>query len=134
MMMVHDLPESLAGDVTPHDGVSKEEKAKLELEAATTIAELSRNPEFLTLFLEYEEKQTLRSQICGDADQLECLVQNLEYLEKYPDKRESLEAFWPYAQAKIVTPAGKRMFEDLLQQKRLIEQRTRKKPIQPSFS
>lgn len=28
--MVHDLAESIVGDITPHDGVSKEEKRSLE--------------------------------------------------------------------------------------------------------
>jgi 5'-deoxynucleotidase YfbR-like HD superfamily hydrolase len=28
--MVHDLAESVVGDITPHDGVSKEEKRRLE--------------------------------------------------------------------------------------------------------
>ena len=28
--MVHDLAESLVGDITPYDGVSKEDKRKLE--------------------------------------------------------------------------------------------------------
>ena len=28
--MVHDLAEAIVGDITPHDGVSKEEKRKLE--------------------------------------------------------------------------------------------------------
>ncbi len=30
MALVHDLAESLIGDITPHDGVGKEEKYKLE--------------------------------------------------------------------------------------------------------
>ena len=28
--MVHDLAEAIVGDITPHDGVSKEEKRRLE--------------------------------------------------------------------------------------------------------
>ena len=28
--MVHDLAEALVGDITPYDGVSKEDKRKLE--------------------------------------------------------------------------------------------------------
>ena len=30
MALVHDLAESLVGDITPHDGVSKEEKYRRE--------------------------------------------------------------------------------------------------------
>ncbi len=31
MALVHDLAESLVGDITPHDGVSKEDKYSMEL-------------------------------------------------------------------------------------------------------
>jgi len=30
MAVVHDLAEALVGDITPHDGISKEQKQKLE--------------------------------------------------------------------------------------------------------
>ena len=29
--LVHDLAESIAGDITPYDGISKEDKKQLEL-------------------------------------------------------------------------------------------------------
>lgn len=120
MMMIHDLPEARAGDLTPTCGVSREEKAALELQAAQELAELSGNPEFLEVFLEYEEKKTLRAQVCNDADQLECLVQALEYAHQYPEKRPLLETFWPYAEAKLLTAPGKEMFADLLKQKQAL--------------
>ena len=31
MALVHDLAESMVGDITPHDGVTKEEKYQREL-------------------------------------------------------------------------------------------------------
>ena len=83
MMMVHDLPEALAGDITPHCGVSKEEKARKEIEAAVYLAGLSGNNDYFELFMEYERKETLCAQICNDADKLECLVQALEYAKQY---------------------------------------------------
>lgn len=122
MMMIHDLPEARAGDLTPDCGVSKEEKAALEWQAAQELAELSGNPEFLAVFLEYEEKQTLTARICNDADQLECLVQALEYAAIYPEKRPELEVFWPYAEAKLLTVPGREMFDVLWQKKEALEQ------------
>lgn len=35
--MVHDLAEAIVGDITPHDGVSKEEKRRLEEVCARDI-------------------------------------------------------------------------------------------------
>jgi 5'-deoxynucleotidase YfbR-like HD superfamily hydrolase len=116
MMMIHDLPEAKAGDITPHCGVSKEEKAKLELQAAKELADMSGNQEFLTVFLEYEGKQTLRAKICNDADRLECLMQALTYAKQYPAKQPLLEDFWHNAKGQLLTEPGKKMFGELWQQ------------------
>ena len=35
--MVHDLAEALVGDITPYDGVSKEDKRKMEEDAMRLI-------------------------------------------------------------------------------------------------
>ena len=120
MMMLHDLQEARAGDITPQCGMSKEEKAALELKAAQELAQLSGNPEFLDVFLEYEEKQTLRAKICHDADQLECLTQALEYAVLYPQKRGALEDFWPYAHGKLTTRVGFELFDELFARKRSV--------------
>mgnify|MGYP006273725135 CR=1 FL=1 len=121
MMMIHDLPEAKAGDITPDCGISNSDKATLEMDAARELAELSGNPEFLKLFEEYEEGKTLQSRICRDADQLECLIQALEYAAAYPDKRASLEDFWPYAKKKITTEVGDTMYQELLAKKQCLQ-------------
>lgn len=120
IMMIHDLPEAKAGDITPDCGVSREEKAALELQAARELAELSGNSEFLTLFEEYEHGSSVSIRLCRDADQLECLVQALEYAEQYPDKTPLLEDFWLYARNKITTQPGIKMYDELLVQKQKI--------------
>ena len=42
--MVHDLAESLVGDITPYDGVSKEDKRKLEEVKISTVFHISLMP------------------------------------------------------------------------------------------
>ena len=37
MALVHDIAESIVGDITPHCGISKEEKHRLESEAMEQI-------------------------------------------------------------------------------------------------
>lgn len=51
--LVHDLAESLVGDITPYCGISKEEKKKKELEAMQEIANLiePRGKHLMELFL-----------------------------------------------------------------------------------
>lgn len=48
MAVVHDLAEALVGDITPHDGISKAEKAKLEevraIQACNTYSQLKPSP------------------------------------------------------------------------------------------
>lgn len=41
LALVHDLAECIVGDITPHCGVSPEEKHRREDEAMKTIAELT---------------------------------------------------------------------------------------------
>lgn len=52
MALVHDLAESLVGDITPYCGVSKQEKEILEMEAIHKICRLiePRGEHILTLF------------------------------------------------------------------------------------
>ncbi len=44
---------------------------------------------------------------------LECIVQALEYEQLYPEKKTDFDSFWPYAEAKITTEPGKRLFREL---------------------
>lgn len=118
MMMFHDLSEARAGDITPYCNVSKEEKAARELNAAKELTKLSGNREFLDVFLEYEEKKTGKAKLCNDADHLEGLLQALEYAELYPEKRASLEDFWPYAHSKLLTEPGRELYYQLFERKR----------------
>ncbi len=116
MMMVHDMQECLVGDLTP-DSPLRPKKPALELSAAHKLAALSGNNEFLDLFLEYEKNETPRARICHDADQLECLIQALEYARQYPRRRAALEDFWPYVEARLTTAPAKVIFAELLKQK-----------------
>ncbi len=117
MMMVHDLVEVRTGDITPDCEISQEKKEALERQAAAELAELSGNPEFLEIFIEFQEKKTLRAKLCNDADQLDCVMQALEYAELYEDKRPALENFWPYAEERIQTEPGIRLFQELFNKK-----------------
>lgn len=113
MMMIHDLPEARAGDITPHCNVSKKDKLALEEKAARELAVLSGDPDFLPTFKEYNEKETLRAQICGDADKIECLIQTMEYAHLYPSKIPTLKDFWANLQGRMYTEPGNRIFQQL---------------------
>lgn len=72
MALVHELGEAYAGDITPVDGVSKEEKARREGEAILRV--LAGHPEagfILGLWEEYEEARSPTARFVKELDRLE---------------------------------------------------------------
>ncbi|ETI55867.1 hypothetical protein F441_16415 [Phytophthora nicotianae CJ01A1] len=67
MAIVHDLAESLVGDITPHDGVAEEDKHRMEKEALDEICNtLGNTPsaaEIRELWNEYEAGSTEEAKI-----------------------------------------------------------------------
>lgn len=72
--IVHDLPESIVGDITPYDGVSKEEKKKMESSAMRNIA-----PEFFELWKEYEDQSSEEARFVKRMDKLDMSIQAMIY-------------------------------------------------------
>lgn len=60
MALVHDMAEALVGDITPHQGISKQEKYRMEHEAMqrirSTLGDSRVAKEIYELWLEYEEQ------------------------------------------------------------------------------
>ena len=104
MAIVHDLAESIVGDIAPADNVTLEEKYKLEHDAITYIAkilsgatntktddsstsnkssETAAATRLLSLWKEYEERETNTAIAVKDLDLLDMLIQAAEYEEKY---------------------------------------------------
>ncbi len=82
MVLIHDLPESdpSVGDITPFDGVSKEEKSAREAAAMERLcASLPNGDELLSLWREYEEGKTPEAKFAHQLDALEMGLQACEY-------------------------------------------------------
>ncbi|KAF2743439.1 hypothetical protein M011DRAFT_471382 [Sporormia fimetaria CBS 119925] len=87
MALIHDMAESLVGDITPVDPVSKEEKNRRESETMDYICNnlLGKfngglnGQDIRKIWQEYEDSETLESQFVHDVDKLELLLQMLEY-------------------------------------------------------
>ncbi|CAH0478144.1 unnamed protein product [Peronospora belbahrii] len=83
MAIVHDLAESLVGDITPHDGVAEEEKHRMEKEALDEICNtLGNTPsaaEIRLLWNEYEEGITEEARMVKDFDKFEMILQADDY-------------------------------------------------------
>ncbi|KAK9505970.1 hypothetical protein O3M35_009923 [Rhynocoris fuscipes] len=85
MALVHDLAESIIGDITPHCGVSKQDKHKMESDAMLTISKLiGKNGKYVyDLFMEFEESNTAESKLVKELDLFDMALQAFEY-----EKRE----------------------------------------------
>lgn len=84
LALVHDLAEAEVGDLTPLDGVSKEEKTRREAEALAYLVHdlLGSSPAALrleALWHEYEERESLESKLVKDLDRFELILQAVEY-------------------------------------------------------
>ncbi len=80
MALIHEAGEVYAGDITPVDGVSAEEKHRRELESALRVFDaLPRAGEYLSLWEEFERTDTLEARIVRQADRLEMALQTLYY-------------------------------------------------------
>jgi putative hydrolases of HD superfamily len=107
MALVHDLAESLVGDITPYDGVSAGEKRRREEEAMHTLAELSGDREILDLWREYDAAESPEARFVKELDKLETAMQAAEY-----EHRDGivLDEFRATADARLSTP----LLRDLL--------------------
>ncbi|KAJ6014026.1 HD domain-containing protein [Penicillium herquei] len=89
MALIHDMAESLVGDITPADEhIPKAEKARRE---AATMEYIVKNllgnvpggalsgAEIMRVFQEYEDNETLEAQFVHDVDKMELLLQFIEY-------------------------------------------------------
>jgi len=74
---LHDLPEVVVGDLTPHDGVSKEDKRAREDAAAQSL--LADRPDLLGLVREYADQSTPEARFVRDLDKLDMALQALVY-------------------------------------------------------
>ncbi|KAJ3042860.1 HD domain-containing protein 2 [Rhizophlyctis rosea] len=125
MCIVHDLAESLVGDITPHAGVSKDEKFKLESDAMDKIvATLNNTPqaeEIRSLWREYEDAETKEALFVKDLDKFEMIVQAFEYEERHPDI--NLDSFFASTHGKFQHPTVKSWVEALYQKRDAAKQR-----------
>ena len=76
---LHDLPEVLVGDITPHDGVTRADKRQMEALAARDL--LGDRPDLLALIQEYSDHSTPEACFVHDLDKLDMALQALLYAD-----------------------------------------------------
>jgi putative hydrolase of HD superfamily len=84
MALVHDLAEALIGDISPHEGISRDDKIKRESSAWTQISGFLGSDVMEKLWLELESGVTQEAKFVFELDKLEMLIQAEEYEKLQP--------------------------------------------------
>ncbi|KNZ49578.1 uncharacterized protein VP01_492g8 [Puccinia sorghi] len=102
MALVHDLAEAEVGDITPHDGISRQEKLRREAAAIQTFTTQLLHPDslpsrrLLSLWNEYEDGISPEAKFVKDLDRFELALQGVEY-----EKREKLDSIQTFFETTI---------------------------------
>ncbi|CDO95644.1 unnamed protein product [Kluyveromyces dobzhanskii CBS 2104] len=117
--LVHDIAESLVGDITPFDPVTKEEKHQRELDTITYLCDEIIKPyneaaadEILQDWLAYENIGSLEARYVKDIDKFEMLVQCFEYEKRHGGKKDLIQFY--SAVSSIKTDEVKSWTNDLM--------------------
>jgi len=116
MSLLHDITESITGDLTPGD-ISKNEKIELENKTIDKILcnlpdDLAKN--YLTIWNEYNENMSDEAKLVHEVDKLEMVIQALSYANNGIEK-EKLEPFVNSAKSQINSKQLKEILDKLLQ-------------------
>lgn len=117
MILLHDLAESVIGDYTPEQIISKKKK-KLENEAFSKILESlpdSIKPQYLQMWDEYQENTTSESIIVHQIDKLEMVLQAKLY-EQEGYSKEKLQPFIESSKQEITNPKLKELFRKIIEE------------------
>lgn len=124
MCLIHDMAESLVGDITPVDGVTRKEKHAREAATMDYITKrllgnvhggTTTGRDIAEIWQEYEASETLESSFVHDIDKMELLLQMVEY-EKRAEGAVDLGEF-AYVATKIALPETQEWAAELLKER-----------------
>lgn len=119
MAIVHDIAEAIVGDITPSDGIPKEEKSRREREALDEMCKLLgggvRAAEIRELWNEYENNSSPEANMVKDFDKVELILQALEYETEHG---KILDEFFESTTGKFQTDVGKAWAAEILARRR----------------
>ena len=83
MLVLHEIGETIIGDITPTDNITAEDKEKMEHEAMKEVlASLSERDELLALLYEFDEHKTNESLFAFRIDKMQADIQAKIYQDK----------------------------------------------------
>jgi putative hydrolase of HD superfamily len=123
LCLVHDMSESLVGDITPYQGISKEEKHLLEKEAMDKIRKTIPGrvgDEIFDLWMDYESGSSEEARLVKEIDKFEMIVQALEY-----EKAQGLclQSFFDYVKSSFHDPQIISWVEELRKERNSLKEK-----------
>lgn len=122
--LIHDIAESLVGDITPFGGVPKQEKHRRELATIHYLADIIRPynltfaHEMVELWLDYEEIRCIEARYVKDIDKYEMIQQAWDYEQEYGLKYD-LSEFYRSREA-IITPEVGELCDEIIRQRTVL--------------
>lgn len=115
MALLHDVHEALTGDYDHSDKerIGESELRNMEAEAIKRVFSTLPNSlreKYSLLTTEFQEQETEEARLVRQIDQLEMIIQALEYEEEGYD-REKLQAFWDHVKEKLEDTDLKKLFK-----------------------
>lgn len=110
--LFHEMGEIYAGDVTPVDNVSIDEKVQKEFESVQKVfSKLPDSDKYINIWLEFEYQKSAEAKFVKQIDKLELVLQ-ADLYEKLDYKE--LDEFFSSVKKKIETPELKTILNDIL--------------------
>lgn len=120
LALVHDLAESIVGDITPEDNIPVEVKHKMEDEAMRQIVSHLGEPlgsRVYGLYKEYEAKETKEARFVKDLDRFDLVASSVFY-EKRDSTPGRLQEFVDATQGKLEHPLVKGLMDEVVKQRK----------------
>jgi putative hydrolases of HD superfamily len=114
--LIHDLSESIVGDITPHENMNEKQKKELEIKAITKISNEINFIELKELFIEYENQETKEAILVKDIDKLEMCMQALNYER---DHNIDLTEFFIYSEKLLNLDESKKIFQEIIGERKV---------------
>jgi putative hydrolase of HD superfamily len=92
MAILHDLAESVIGDLTPEDG-PKQKKEAAAMKKILSQLDQTRQKQYWSLWMEYQKNTTKEARLLHDVDKLEMALQARQYQKDGHSKKKLLQFF-----------------------------------------
>ena len=114
MAILHDLAESITGDLTPEDG-PKSKKIRLENAAMKKILsyfDRKNQKQYWSIWMQYQKNSSKEAKLLHNVDKLEMALQARIYAKSY--KRQKLEPFFDSAKKHMRDPDVKKILDKII--------------------